>query len=128
MPPRYPKLPTLLVAVLLITCVVWPFSASVEAKEKKGKPASRSRKQIASSSSKSPRRSSARRRRRHSNNDAEDSVAVIPASYPIAPDRVEVIESGSDSQPDLKRYLNPTLPRSQAPQDSSDPDLSVPTG
>ncbi|MGH9937640.1 MAG: peptidoglycan-binding domain-containing protein [Blastocatellia bacterium] len=124
MPPR--KLPALLSAVLLIICVAWPFPAPVEAKGKKQ--ASRSRKQIGSSRSKaSRRRSSARRGRRHSNNVAEDNVAVIPASYPIAPDRIEVIESGSDSPPELKRYLNPPLPRSQTPQDSSAPDPDVST-
>jgi len=126
MPPRYPKLPTLLAAVLLTTCAVWPFSASVEAKGKKGRQASR--KQISSSRSKaSGRRSSARHRKRRSNNVAEDNVAVIPASYPIAPDRIEVIESGADSPPDLKQYLNPPLPSAQTPQDPSDPDLSVST-
>jgi len=123
--PRYPKLPTLLSAVLLITCAVWPFSTPVEAKGKKGRQASR--KQIRSSRSKASGRSSARHRRRHSNNVAEDNVAVIPASYPLAPDRIEVIEHGSDSPPDLTRYLNPPPPRSQTPQDSSAPDLSVST-
>src|SRR5262245_46174453 len=127
MPLRYPTLPTLLAAVLLIVCVAWPFSAPVEANGKKGREASRSRKQISSSRSGSSRRSSktssARRRGRHL---AEDAPVVVPASYPVAPDRIEVIESGAESSPELKRYLNPPLPRTQTLQDSSDNDLSVP--
>jgi len=123
MPPRTPKLPTLLAVTLLIICVAWPFSAPVEAKGRKGKSASR--KKVSSSRSKSSGRSSARRGKRRSNNVAEDDLAAIPASYPLAPDRIEVIESGSDSPPDLTRYLNPPLPRSQTPQDSPTPDLNV---
>ncbi|MGH9768281.1 MAG: peptidoglycan-binding domain-containing protein [Blastocatellia bacterium] len=125
MPPRYPKLPTLFVVALFTICVAWPFSAPVEAKGKKGKSASR--KKAGSSRSKASGRSSAKRGRRRSNNAAQDNATVIPASYPIAPDRIEVIESGEASSPDLARHLNPPLPRSQSSQSASDPDLSVPT-
>jgi Putative peptidoglycan binding domain len=117
MPPRHPQLPALLAIALLIIGVAWPFSAHVEAKGKKGKSASRS---------KSSKRSSAKSKKRRSKNAAEDQVASIPATYPIAPDRIEVIENGEASSPDLSRHLNPPLPRSQAPQIPSTPDLSAP--
>ena len=83
-----PKQLRLLTAVILIISVAWPFSARVEAKGRKGKSASRS---------KSSKRSIAKRGKRHSNRGAllADNVAVIPDTYPIAPDRIEVIESGS---------------------------------
>ena len=115
MPSRYPQLPTLL-AVAILICVAWPFSASVEAKEKKSKSASRS---------KSSKRFSSKRGRRHSNKFVEDN-APIPTTYPIAPDHIEVIESGAASSPDLSRHLNPPLPRANTPQDTSEPDLSAP--
>lgn len=111
---RSPTPLTLFTAVLLVIFVAWPFSTNAEAKGRKGKSASRS---------KSSKRSSARRGQRRSNKVAvERDVAVIPETYPIAPDRIEVIESGSASAPDLSRYLNPPLPRSQPRQDSSDSD------
>jgi putative peptidoglycan binding protein len=112
-----PKPLTLLTAVLLIISVAWPFSARVEAKGRKGKSASRS---------KSHKRSSARRGKRHSNKGAliEDKVALIPDTYPIAPDRIEVIESGSAPSPDLKRYLNLPPPSPQTPKNSSENDPS----
>jgi len=107
----------MLTAVLLVIFVAWPFSAHVEAKGRKSKSASRS---------KSSKRSSARRGQRRSNKVADESyVAVIPETYPIAPDRIEVIESGAASAPDLSRYLNPPLPHSQPPQDSSDADPNL---
>ena len=115
MPSRYPQLPTLL-AVAILICVAWPFSARVEAKEKKGKSASRS---------KSSKRFSSKRGKHHSNKYAEDN-APIPTNYPIAPDHIEVIESGTASSPDLSHHLNPPLPRATTPQDSSEPDLSAP--
>lgn len=127
MPSRYPTLPTLLAVVFLIICVAWPFSAPVEAKDKKGRAASR--KQISSSRSKSSNRkgrSSARRKGHRSKNFAEYEMAAVPASYPVAPDRIEVIESGAESSSELKRYLNPPLPRTQTQQDSSEPETSVP--
>jgi hypothetical protein len=102
----------LLTAFLLIISVAWPFSASVEAKGRKGKSASRS---------KSSKRSTAKRGKRRSNRRAplEDTVAVIPDTYPIAPDRIEVIESGSAPSPDLARHLNLPRPSPQTPKDSS---------
>jgi len=126
MPSRYPTLPKLLAVAFLTICVAWPFSAPVEAKGKKGKSASRSRKQISSSRSRSSRRSSARRKGRRSRNFAQYDVVAVPASYPLAPDQIEVIEHGSESAPDLKQYLNPPLPRSQTPQDSSTADAIAP--
>ncbi|MCI0388303.1 MAG: peptidoglycan-binding protein [Acidobacteria bacterium] len=116
MPPRYPKLTAMLAIALLIIGVAWPFSAPVEAKGKKGKSASRS---------KSSKRSSTKSKKRRSKNVAEDQLAAIPANYPIAPDRIEVIENGEASSPDLSRHLNPPLPRSQSPQTPSDPDLGA---
>jgi Putative peptidoglycan binding domain len=115
MPPRYPLLPTLLVVAFLIVCAAGPFSVTVEAKEKKGKSASRS---------KPSKRSTAKRGKRRSNRNAEDNLAAIPESYPIAPDRIEVIESGAESAPDLSRHLNPPSPRSNTPQTS---DIVVPS-
>ena len=110
-----PKPLPLLTAVLLIIFVAWPFSARVEAKGRKGKSASRS---------KSSNRYSAKRGKRHSNRGAllEDTVAVIPENYPIAPDRIEVIESGSASSPDVARYLYLPPPSPQKPQDPSEID------
>lgn len=119
MPSRYPTLPKLLAVAFLTICVAWPFSAPVEAKGKKGKSASRSRKQVNSARSRSSRRYSAKRKGRRSRNRSEYDVVAVPASYPIAPDRIEVIESGSEPSSDLKRYLNPPPPPSQAPQNSS---------
>jgi hypothetical protein len=112
-----PKPLTLLIAVLLTVCVAWPFSAHVEAKGRKGKQGARS---------KSSKRSHAKRGKRRSSKAAaallEDDVAAIPSTYPIAPDRVEVIESGSASSPDLARYLNLPPPSHQAPRASSETD------
>lgn len=118
MPLQSPKPLTLVTAVLLIICVAWPFSFQVEAKGRKGKPGARS---------KSSKRSTAKRGRRHSNRAVADNVAGIPESYPIARDRIEVIETGSPSSPDLGRYLNPPLPSPQRPPDSSETDLRSPT-
>jgi hypothetical protein len=114
---RYSMLPKLLAVAFLTICVTWPLSAPVEAKGKKGKTVSRSRKQINSSRSRSSRRSTAKRKGRRSRNSVEYDVVAIPASYPIAPDRIEVIESGSEASSDLKRYLNPPPPPPQSPQD-----------
>lgn len=126
MPLRSPKPLTLLTAVLLIICVAWLFSAHVEAKGRKGKSASRSK-----SSKRSSARSSAKRGKRRSNKVApsllEDDVAAISGTYPISPDQIEVIESGSASSPDLARFLNPPLPFPQTPQDSPETDLRSPT-
>jgi Putative peptidoglycan binding domain len=112
-----PKHLTLLTAVFFIIFVAWPFSARVEAKGRKGKSVSRS---------KSSKRSSAKRGNRRSNKGArsllEDNVAVIPDHYPIAPDRIEVIESGSASSPDVARYLNLPPPSPRPPQDPSETD------
>jgi hypothetical protein len=97
----------------------------VEAKGRRGRSASRSK----ASKRYSAKRYSARRGQRRSNRIAtapvENAVAVIPGSYPIAPDRVEVIESGSSSSPALSRYLNPPLPSSLTPRDSSDADPNL---
>ena len=112
-----PKPLTLLTAVFLIIFVTLPFSARVEAKGRKGKSASRS---------KSSNRYSTKRGKRRSNKGAsallEDNVAVIPETYPIAPDRIEVIESGAASSPDVARYLNLPPPSPQKPQDPSETD------
>ena len=107
-----PKPVALLTAIILIISVAWPFSARVEAKGRKGKSASRS---------KSSKRSTAKRGKRRSNRRAplEDSVAVIPDTYPIAPDRIEVIESGSAPSPDLARHLSLPRPSPQTPKDLS---------
>jgi hypothetical protein len=115
MPPQSPRPFTLLTTVLLIIFVAWPFSAPAEAKVKKGKSASRS---------KSSKRSTAKRGQRRSNKAANDrEVAVIPENYPLAPDRIEVIESDADSAVEVSRNLKP--PRSQKPQDSSDADSTL---
>jgi Putative peptidoglycan binding domain len=113
-----PKPLTLLTAVLLVISVAWPFSARVEAKGRKGKSASRS---------KSSKRSSARRGKRHSKKGAllEDNVAVIPDTYPIAPDRIEVIENGSAPSPAVTRYLYLPPPPPQTPKNSSENDPST---
>jgi len=112
-----PKHLTLLTAALFIIFVAWPFSARVEAKGRKGKSVSRS---------KSSNRSFAKRGKRRSNKGArsllEDNVAVIPDNYPIAPDRIEVIENGSASSPDLARYLKLPPPSPRPPQDPSETD------
>jgi hypothetical protein len=112
-----PKHLTLLTAVLLIIFVAWPFSARVEAKGRKGKQGARS---------KSSNRSSANRGKRRSNKGArsllENNVAVIPNNYPIAPDRIDVIESGSTSSPDVARYLYLPPPAPQKLQDPSETD------
>jgi len=117
MPLQSPKPLTLLIAVLLTVSVAWPFSARVDAKGRKGKSASRS---------KSSNRSYAKRSKRRSNKGArsllEDNVAVIPDNYPIAPDRIVVIESGSASSPDVARYLYLPPPSPQKPQDPSETD------
>jgi hypothetical protein len=119
MPLQSPKSLKLVTAVLLTICVAWPFSFQVEAKGRKGKSGARS---------KSSKRSTAKRGRRHSNRAVADKVAGIPESYPISRnDRIEVIESGSDSSPDLARRLNPPLPSSPRPRDSSETDLRSPT-
>jgi hypothetical protein len=107
MSPQSPKPFTLLTAVLLVIFIAWPFSATAEAKGRRGKSASRS---------KSSKRSTARRGQRRSNRAADDrDVAVIPETYPIAPDQIEVIESGTDSAVAISRKLNP--PRYQKPPD-----------
>src|SRR5262245_55112241 len=115
-----PKPFTLLIAVILTISVACPFSARVEAKGKKGKHGARS---------KSSSRSSAKRGKRHSNKRAsallEDNVAAIPDNYPIAPDRIEVIEGGSTSSPDVARYLYLPPPSPQKPQDASDTDPTM---
>ena|SRR5215475_3085427 len=116
MAPRYSQPGALLAVALIIISVAWPFSVPVEAKEKKGKSASRS---------KSSKRSSAKSKKRRSKNGADDDIARIPANYPIAPDKIEVIENGENSSPDLSRNLNPPPPRSQAPKTTSDPDQSA---
>jgi hypothetical protein len=117
-----PKPVTILSAVFLILSVAWPSSARVEAKGRKGKSTSRS---------KSSKRSIAKRGKRHSKKGAaallEDNVAVIPETYPIAPDRIEVIESGSAPSSDLARYLSLPPPSPQKPQDPSDNDPISPT-
>jgi Putative peptidoglycan binding domain len=120
MPPQSPKPLTLLTAVLFIICIAWPFSAHVEAKGRKGKSASRSK-----SSKRSSARRSHRRSRKAARAQAENEVAVIPGNYPIAPDRIEVIESGSASAPKLSRYLNPPLPPSRAPRETADADPTL---
>ncbi|HKQ79459.1 MAG TPA: peptidoglycan-binding domain-containing protein [Blastocatellia bacterium] len=117
MHPRNPQNPALLVIALLIIGVAWPLSTQVEAKGKKGKSASRS---------KSSKKSSAKNRKRRSKKGAEDNIASIPAVYPIAPDRIEVIENGADSSPDVSRHLNLPVPRAQSSQPPSEPDLSAP--
>jgi Putative peptidoglycan binding domain len=112
---KSPKPLTLIIAVLIIICGAWSFYGHVEAKGRKGKSASRS---------KSFKRSSAKRGKRRPKRVArslpEDNVAVIPSTYPIAPDRIEVIESGSASSPDLARHLNPPVHSPQTPRDSSE--------
>jgi Putative peptidoglycan binding domain len=112
-----PKPLALLTTFFLIISVAWPLSARVEAKGRKGKSASRS---------KSSKRSTAKRGQRRSNKAADDrDLAVIPENYPIAPDRIEVIESGADSASALEISRNLKPPRSQKPQDSSDADLPL---
>lgn len=122
MPLLSPKPLMLLTAVLLIICVAWPFSSHVEAKGRKGK---------ASARSKSSKRSSAKRGKRRSNRVArspiENYVAAIPGTYPIAPDRIEVIESESESSPELARFLNLPRPVPQTPQDSPETEPRSPT-
>lgn len=119
---RSPKPLTLLTAVLLIICVAWPFSAPVEAKGRKGKPGARS---------KSSKRSSAKRGKRRLNRVArspiENNIVAIPGTYPIAPDRIEVIESESASSSDLARFLNPPLPLRQTSQASPETEPRSPT-
>ncbi|MBO0857157.1 MAG: peptidoglycan-binding protein [Chloracidobacterium sp.] len=111
MPPHLPKPLRLLTAVILIIFVAWPISGLVEAKGRKGQSASRS---------KSSKRTSARRVQRRSNNSNE-SEEVTSQSYPIAPDHIEVIESGTAST-DLARYLYLPPPRSQPPIEAPDAD------
>ena len=114
---RSPKPLMLLTAVLLIICVAWSFPVHVEAKGRKGKPVARS---------KSFKRSYVKRGKRRSNKGAparlEDKLAVIPENYPIAPDHIEVIESGSASSTEVARYLSLPPPSSQPPQISSEND------
>ncbi len=113
---RYPQLPALLAVALLISCIAWPFSASVEAKGKKNKSASLSK----------SKRFSAKNKKRRSKKGAED-YATIPANYPIAPDRIEVIENGEATSPDVSRHLNLPSPRSQSTGTPSEtPDISAP--
>jgi hypothetical protein len=115
-----PKPLALLTAVLFIFCSAWSFTVHVEASGRKGKPALRS---------KSSKRSSAKRGNRRSNKVApalfEDNVAVIPENYPIAPDHIEVIESGSASSPEVARYLSLPPPSPQKPHDSSETDPNL---
>lgn len=116
---RSPTPLALLIAILLVFFVAWRFSAPAEAKGRKGRSASRS---------KSSKRLSAKRGQRRSNKVAADrELAVIPETYPIAPDRIEVIEGGAASAPELSRYLNPPPPRTQQRQDSSDADPNLQT-
>jgi hypothetical protein len=117
MPPQSPKPLTMLTAVILIIFVAWPFSTHVEAKGRKSKSASRS---------KSSKRYSAKRGQRRSNQVADENyVAVIPEHYPIAPDRIEVIENGAASTPEVSRYLYLPPPRNQPPQDAPDADPNL---
>ncbi|HEY6403724.1 MAG TPA: peptidoglycan-binding domain-containing protein [Blastocatellia bacterium] len=114
---KSPRPFTLLTAVLLIIFVAWPFSAHADAKGRKRRSASRS---------KSSKRSSARRSQRRSNKVAADrDVAVIPEHYPIAPDEIEVFENGSDSAIEMSRYKNPSPPRFQKSQDSTNADPNL---
>lgn len=127
MPPRYPKLPTLLVVALLTVCVAWPFSTTAEAKGRKGKAASRSRGVSAKQLSFSKRFSKKHGHRgRSSNSFVEEDVAAVPANYSVAPDRIEVIEYGATPTPELARQLNPPPPRNPIEIDPADP-LSAPT-
>jgi hypothetical protein len=117
MRPQSPKPLRLLTAVILIIFFAWPFSVRVEAKGRKSQYASRS---------KSSKRTSARRAPRRSNRAANESeVAAIPETYPIAPDRIEVIESGAAPTPELSRYLSLPPPRSQPPQEAPDADPNL---
>ena len=116
MAPRYPRHATLLAVALFIACVAWPFSAPVEAKKKKGKSASRS---------KSSKKSSAKSKKRRSKNGADDDITRIPANYPIAPDRIEVIENGENSSSETSRQLNPPVQRATTPQTTPDPEQSA---
>ena len=117
MPPQSPKPLRLLTAVILIIFFPCPFSVRVEAKGRKSQSASRS---------KSSKRTSARRFQRHSNRAANESeVEAIPENYPIAPDRIEVIESSAAPTSELSRYLYLPPPRSQPPQEAPDADPNL---
>lgn len=121
---RYPRL---CAAAILIICVMWPFSAPVEAQARKGKSVSRSKGKSVRSA-KSSKRSAKRRksgRRYASNRFSEDELAITPANYPVVPDRVEVLEYGAPESSDLGRRSNPSAPRSQTAPNSSEAELSA---
>lgn len=120
---RYPRL---CAAAILIICVMWPFSAPVEAQGRKGKSVSRSK----GKSAKSAKRSAKRRksgRRYASNRFAGDDLAITPANYPVVPDRIEVLEYGSSESSDLGRHSNPSASRSQTSPNSSEAELAATT-
>jgi hypothetical protein len=116
----------LLAVALLIFCVSSPFSAYAEARGRRSKAVSRSHRQIAASHLQASRKSLSRHKGRHGSRIEEDEPVMAPASYPIAPDRIEVIEAGTTPSPELARYLNPLPPRVQPQQDASDTDSSAP--
>jgi hypothetical protein len=119
MPPRCPRL---IAAALLIICVIWPFSAPVEAQSKKGKTSvsrGKSRKQVSSSRSRSARRSRGKRGRYYASRRSARTARVFytPAKYTVVPDQIEVLEPGSSSS-ELARHLNPPAPPTQSAQAS----------
>ncbi len=117
---RYPKL---YAAAFVIFCVMWPFSAPVEAQGRKGKSVSRSKGKSVSSAKSSKR--GKRGRRYASNRFGEDDLAITPANYPVVPDRIEVLEYGSPESSDLGRRSNPSAPRSQTSLNSSEAELAA---
>jgi len=117
---RYPKL---CAAAILIICVMWPFSAPVEAQGRKGKSVSRSKGKSVRYAKSSKR--GKRGRRYASNRFTEGGLAITPANYPVVPDRVEVLEYGLSQPSDLARQLNPSAPRSQTSPNSSEAELAA---
>jgi hypothetical protein len=114
------RYPGLCAAAILIICVMWPFSAPVEAQGKKGKSVSRSKGKSVRSAKSSKR--GKRGRRYASNRFSEGDLAITPANYPVVPDRIEVLEYNSS---DLGRQLNPSAPRSQTAPNSSEAELAA---
>src|SRR5262245_41994325 len=131
MPPSYTKLPTLrvlstlLAATLLTVFAAWSPSTMAEAKGKKRRATSRSRgasgKQISASNRFSKRHGN---RGRYASSLGEEDFFVTPTAYPLAPDRIEVIEYGAPPTPELTRQLIPPPPRNPTTIDPDDALLS----
>ena len=120
------KLPQLLAAAVLVAGLVFCIDSPVEAKGKKGKTSAqsnnKSRTQARSARGRSSRRGKARRAKRNRRAGPVYNAYAAPPTYP---DRIEVIEYGTDS-PSLAQWLNMPKPSNLFNLNFTPPDSSAP--